>query len=216
MSERSKELPVAALNGRWRTRRYEDMGEYVIAINPNGVDVVAKNNDEDGRCTVSNIRYEKYKISFSTHFSMTGRRTRVAFQYDPTSRTVIKHLAFGDACLPYRVDLHPYSDRISGTWRNDEDEMRAKYTVTEISGQQTVRAHDFIDGEQYEVSDVRHHETVISFRTYMRSMSRRVHVSLTYVPAIDVIAMAYTWSESCMACKADSDTSLSPERDSSE
>ncbi|MCG7393300.1 hypothetical protein MHY87_10320 [Microvirga sp. ACRRW] len=90
-----------------------------------------------------------------------------------------------------------------GRWRSEEDDGRSEYIVSAAPSGLSVKGCDFIDGEEFLISDVKWTESSVEFKTHMPSTGRKGHIVLTYVQSLQTVTMTYTFTDTCVAYKAD-------------
>ncbi|WP_175884272.1 hypothetical protein [Burkholderia sp. BCC0044] len=92
------------------------------------------------------------------------------------------------------------SHQMIGTWRADEDDARSEYTVSATVNGLTVSGRDFLDGELYQISNVRWTDESVEFDTYMTSTGRHGHLVLSKLPGGQA-EMLFTFTDRCLACR---------------
>ncbi len=90
-----------------------------------------------------------------------------------------------------------------GRWRSEEDDGRSEYIISAAPGGISVRGCDFVDGEEYIISDVRWTENSVEFKTHMPSTGRKGHIVLIFVQSLQTVTMTYTFTDTCVAHKVD-------------
>lgn len=65
-----------------------------------------------------------------------------------------------------------------GRWRSEQDDERSEYLISHKDGELIVFAFDFVDGEQYLISNVQCDQETVTFDTLMPSTGRRGHIIL--------------------------------------
>ncbi|WP_154660991.1 hypothetical protein [Microvirga lotononidis] len=88
-----------------------------------------------------------------------------------------------------------------GRWRTEEDDARTEYEISADLDGLKVTGRDYIDGEDYEISDVKWTKNLVEFKTHMPSTGRRGHIVLSYVEAMRCVTMTFTFTDTCMAYK---------------
>ncbi|SCZ10197.1 hypothetical protein SAMN02927923_04129 [Microvirga guangxiensis] len=97
------------------------------------------------------------------------------------------------------LSRHP----LVGRWRTEEDDGRSEYTVSVVPSGLSVKGCDFLDGEEFLIWDVKWTENSVEFKTNMPSTGRRGHIVLTFVQSLQTVTMTYTFTDTCVAYKAD-------------
>lgn len=82
-----------------------------------------------------------------------------------------------------------------GVWRSDEDDARSEYHIQIRSGQLSVSARDYVDGEPYVISNVLHDSQRVEFDTFMASTSRVGHVTLNATGSFNRAEIRFTFTD---------------------
>lgn len=96
------------------------------------------------------------------------------------------------------LEIHP----LLGRWRTEEDDARTEYSISYTPEGLKVTGRDYIDGEDYEITNIRWSENTVEYKTHMPSTGRRGHIVLTYIKSMNVINMTFTFTDTCMVYKA--------------
>lgn len=82
-----------------------------------------------------------------------------------------------------------------GRWRSDEDDARSEYVISHRDGELIVSAFDFIDGEQYAISDVQYDRETLSFETLMPSTGRRGRIVLKATQELGCAVQTFSFTD---------------------
>jgi hypothetical protein len=88
-----------------------------------------------------------------------------------------------------------------GVWRSDEDDARSEYRISLEYGRLSVTAGDFLDGEQYVVSNISYDHERVEFDTFMPSSARRGHLTLIRTQSPAMAEIHFTFTDSAFATK---------------
>lgn len=88
------------------------------------------------------------------------------------------------------------SHPLVGVWMGNDDDARAEYTISTSAGRFHVSAIDAVDGEGFEISDVRWDpdQGVLSFRSLMPSTGREGKTAFRLISR-NRIAVDFTFTE---------------------
>lgn len=90
-----------------------------------------------------------------------------------------------------------------GTWRSDEDDARSQYSISIEKGKIAVSGEDYLDGEEYIISNITHDDDRIEFDTFMASTGRVGHVVLLATRDSGKAEMRFTFTDITFATKID-------------
>ena len=94
------------------------------------------------------------------------------------------------------VDLLPSNHPLVGVWQGDDEDARAQYTITVLDGRFVVNAIDAIDGEVFEVSNIKWDSKngFLSFDSYMSSTERLGHTTFRQLNN-DSVEVTFTFTD---------------------
>ncbi|POR54381.1 hypothetical protein [Bosea psychrotolerans] len=92
-----------------------------------------------------------------------------------------------------------------GRWRSNGEDGRSEYVISHEEGLLKVRAIDFVDGEQYVVSDLEYDQNMVAFDTLMPSTGRKGHVVVRALAVPGRAEQTFTFTANTEMVRQDSD-----------
>jgi len=88
-----------------------------------------------------------------------------------------------------------------GTWRSVEDDARSQYSVSIEKGKIVVTGEDYLDGEEYTISNITHGDDRVEFDTFMASTGRAGRLILLATRDSGTAEMRFTFTDITFATK---------------
>jgi hypothetical protein len=88
-----------------------------------------------------------------------------------------------------------------GRWRSDEDDARSEYNISIERGSVKVSGIDYLDHEQYTISNVTYDAEQVEFDTFMHSTGRQGHLVLRKSSVAGKAEMRFTFTDISTAVK---------------
>lgn len=181
MAEVTPLLAAHQLIGTWRAEDEDYASLFTVSEEAAGLKVSALDPRENEPFVISNTRWGRDFVEFDTEMPSTDRRGHQIIKLEQDQ--VYFEFSFNDLCelqkigggKPYTVPqshfeaaLYPFI----GVWRADEDDHRSEYEIGLKSGEIFVAGKDFIDGENFIISNISCSTNSIKFNSFIPSIGR--------------------------------------------
>ena len=173
------------LIGTWRAKDEDYSSIYTVSASNAELEVSAIDQRNNESFLITNVRWAPSLIEFDTEMPSTGRKGHQ--KIDLSVDQVFLTFTFSDSCelqkirepKPYfAATAFPVMEHLLGIWRADEDDQRSEYEVGIRSNQIYVTGKDFIDGEEYLISNISSSEKSVSFDSIIPSTNRTAHLEI--------------------------------------
>lgn len=96
-----------------------------------------------------------------------------------------------------------FPNSLLGTWRSEEDDARSRYSVSIEKGKILVTGGDYLDGEDYVISNISYGDDRVEFDTFMASTGRSGHLVLLATRDLERAEMRFTFTDISFATKVE-------------